>query len=306
MIFSRIFERTVIISLGAVAMWCRQGHKPGFFLGDHNHTYFFTHSELNVYLSMSSACIISDICTICNKVNGSCVQQPNNLQSQCLCNLGFAGNGKYCEQDSDLDGFPDVQLPCQSLDCKIDNCPFIPNSGQENNDADDLGDVCDIDDDNDNITDTMDNCQFKANSNQEDKDGDGLGDICDNCIDVPNLDQKDSDGDGTGDACESRDLDNDGIKNGDNCPLVPNPKQEDTDGDTVGDTCDNCINVYNIDQNDTDQDLIGDACEDMSDVDQDGISDGIDNCKDVPNGDQVRYETPGSFSIWLNCHLWEI
>lgn len=285
---------------------CGAGINLDFFLGDHNHTYFFTHSELIVYLSMSSACIISDICTICNKVNGSCVQQPNNLQSQCLCNLGFAGNGKYCEQDSDLDGFPDVQLPCQSLDCKIDNCPFIPNSGQENNDADDLGDVCDIDDDNDNITDTMDNCQFKANSNQEDKDGDGLGDICDNCIDVPNLDQKDSDGDGTGDACENLDLDNDGIKNGDNCPLVPNPKQEDTDGDTVGDTCDNCINVYNIDQNDTDQDLIGDACEDMSDVDQDGISDGIDNCKDVPNGDQVRYETPGSFFIWLNCHLWEI
>ena len=197
-----------------------KGINLDFFLGDHNHTYFFTHSELNVYLSMSSACIISDICTICNKVNGSCVQQPNNLQSQCLCNLGFAGNGKYCEQDSDLDGFPDVQLPCQSLDCKIDNCPFIPNSGQENNDADDLGNVCDIDDDNDNITDTMDNCQFKANSNQEDKDGDGLGDICDNCIDVPNLDQKDSNGDGTGDACESRDLDNDGIKNGDITALL--------------------------------------------------------------------------------------
>ncbi|PFX20514.1 Thrombospondin-3b [Stylophora pistillata] len=244
------------------------------------------------WTTLSGACFSGDICTICNKVNGSCVQQPNNLQSICLCNLGFAGNGKYCEEDSDLDGLPDVQLPCRLKDCKIDNCPFIPNSGQENNDGDNLGDVCDIDDDNDNITDTKDNCQFEANPNQEDKDSDGVGDTCDNCIHIPNLDQTDSDGDGTGDACESSDLDNDGVEDGDNCPLVPNPNQEDNDTDTVGDACDNCINVYNIYQTDTDENLIGDACEDKSDADQDGISDSVDNCKDIPNGDQASLETP--------------
>ena len=203
-----------------------------------------------------------------------------------------------------MDGFPDVQLPCQVKHCKLDNCPSIPNSGQENNDGDNLGDACDVDDDNDNITDFKDNCRFKTNPTQEDKDDDGVGDVCDNCIDVRNSDQTDSDGDGTGDACESGDLDNDGVEKGDNCPLVPNPGQEDTDGDGVGDACDNCVSVSNIDQNDNDQNLIGDACDDKSDADQDGISDSIDNCKDSPNGDQVRYKTHCESFICIS-YIWK-
>ena len=34
-----------------------------------------------------------------------------------------------------------------------DNCPNIPNNGQDNNDSDDRGDDCDGDDDNDNYSD---------------------------------------------------------------------------------------------------------------------------------------------------------
>jgi hypothetical protein len=53
------------------------------------------------------------------------------------------------------------------------------NDDQADNDDDQLGDVCDEDDDNDDIFDADDNCPFVANSDQEDFDNDGIGDACD-------------------------------------------------------------------------------------------------------------------------------
>ena len=67
------------------------------------------------------------------------------------CKVGWAGDGKICGIDSDLDSWPDQSLSCSSPRCRKDNCPRTPNSGQEDADLDGLGDVCDEDADGDGI-----------------------------------------------------------------------------------------------------------------------------------------------------------
>ena len=67
---------------------------------------------------------------------------------------------------------------------KADNCPFTPNPSQADNDGDQIGDVCDLDDDNDGVVDDKDNCTLIANPKQDDADGDGIGDSCDDDFDV--------------------------------------------------------------------------------------------------------------------------
>jgi hypothetical protein len=100
----------------------------------------------------------------------------------------------------------------------IDNCPFIPNFGQQDSNGDGVGDVCE----------------------QPDNDGDGVLDADDNCPTVSNPQQEDNDGDGDGDACDTDD-DDDGVTDGsDNCPLTANAGQADGDNDGLGDPCDPC------------------------------------------------------------------
>ncbi len=77
--------------------------------------------------------------------------------------------------DGDGDGVADAD----------DNCPGVPNPGQEDGDGDGLGDACDVPD------------------RPDDSDGDGVPDAVDNCPGIPNSSQTDSDGDGKGDACDT-------------------------------------------------------------------------------------------------------
>lgn len=209
-------------------------------------------------------------------------------QYQCQCNPGWAGNGEICGRDTDIDGWPDQQLPCRELRCqrvkftfiKIyeklsdslqDNCPYKPNSGQEDADRDGQGDVCDDDADNDGVLFNKDNCPLIANPDQLDSERDGgdtIGDACDNCPYIKNPDQSDIDKDGKGDACDE-DIDNDGILNErDNCPTIANSNQIDIDGDGIGDVCDNCRHIPNPSQQDTDNDYTGDECDSERDFDK--------------------------------------
>ncbi|XP_028407123.1 cartilage oligomeric matrix protein-like [Dendronephthya gigantea] len=223
----------------------------------------------------------------------TCTPKLFSSDNACQCNLGFAGNGYVCGKDSDLDGFPDEDLPnCKERHCRKDNCINKPNSGQENADNDEFGNTCDEDMDNDGILNDKDNCPLHYNPSQQDSDGDRIGDACDNCVRTRNRDQKDTDNDGSGDACTS-DVDGDGSIEGDNCPYKKNADQRDSDGDGVGDACDNCPSRSNPDQEDVDQDLVGDICDSNIDRDQDGVNDEYDNCVSVLNPGQLDTDEDG-------------
>lgn len=115
--------------------------------------------------------------TVCDE-NAECLKPQGIAYYICKCKVGWAGDGKHCGPDRDLDNWPDMDVSCSNAPdraaqrdkrCKADNCPDTPNSGQEDADGDATGDACDDDADNDGIPNTPDNCPLVANPDQVSK-----------------------------------------------------------------------------------------------------------------------------------------
>lgn len=195
--------------------------------------------------------------------------------------------------DSDIDEIPNVD----------DNCPFLWNPDQADENGDGEGDVCEDDFDGDGILNVDDNCTFVPNPNQEDHEGDGEGDPCDldddndgladffdNCRWDPNPDQQDIDGDLLGDVCDP-DMDGDGMSNVDEEAVGSDPTDRDSDDDGIIDGA----------EPDPSGDLDGDGLPGVldPDTDGDGILDGTevgltepDRDTDVDAGNYVPDEDP--------------
>lgn len=175
--------------------------------------------------------------------------------------------------DSDGDGIVD----------DMDNCPEVSNPNQLDGDGDDLGDLCD-DEDNDGIFDYRENAQ-------------GESVPYDNCPMTPNPDQLDSDWDGEGDACDD-DLDGDGLNAAQEQERGTDPAIADSDRDGINDALDLCPLIPSLGL-DTDGDGLGNAC----DLDDDGdmVLDWFDACPFHPDPEQASTQEEGAAGRGTAC-----
>ena len=221
------------------------------------------------------------------------------------------GLGDACDADDDNDGLSDNAEAgitfTNSLDPDTDgdghrddtdNCPINSNPDQQNTDkelsdrgvpiqGDNLGDICDLDDDNDTVNDIDDSDSLNPTRCQ-----DVDGDTCDDCSRDfrPNI-LNDGDNFDSDNLCDAGDPDddNDGFSDLDEQTCGTNPKNTaeaplDTDGDGL---CNNGVD------DDDDGDTLSDNTEIqngtdplLADTDGDNVRDDNDNCPLTPNSNQ--------------------
>src|SRR4030095_4206600 len=123
-------------------------------------------------------------------------------------------NASPAAPDGDNDGIPDA----------TDNCRFIANTDQADFDNDTAGNACDLDDDNDGLSD-LDEVTFGSNPLDVDSDNDTLNDGVEF---------------GLGTNPNSADSDNDGMSDAVEAPSgCPHPTVADSDGDGLNDGLEN-------------------------------------------------------------------
>lgn len=211
-----------------------------------------------------------------------------------------------CDGVLNNDGLPACS-PGQTVNC-ADNCPMDANGAEDadvqlDDDADGVGDLCDIcANGNDNLDTDSDgvpnDCDMCPNDDPDDSDADGVCDSVDAC---PGSDDAlDADNDSVPDGCDqcangndNLDADSDGVA--DACDPCPNDNPNDSDSDGVCNSNDICSGFD--DALDADSDTVPDGCDqcaggdDAVDTDNDGVADACDPCPndnpDDANGNNI-------------------
>ena len=155
------------------------------------------------------------------------------------------GNGNAAAEVTRIVTITDADIDDDGIADSNDNCVNEANSDQLDTDNDNIGDICDLDDDGDGVLDFQDAFPLDA-TESIDSDSDGIGDNAD--TDDDNDSVLDGDDAFPLDASESVDTDGDGIGNnidtdddGDGVPdlqdafPLKNTETKDSDGDGIGD-----------------------------------------------------------------------